>query len=202
MPLQNRVNPFGEIVVYPERGMFTGNRGILHDDSGQLTNRRWTTDAWITCLLEYKDWRRVVMAPGTYTHLFFLDEATAFAAGHRPCGECRRADFQQFKFLWQVGNNQIITRIQELDRVLHTERVNRKKEKVTYPAPLDTLPDGTFITLDDAAFLVWQDALWRWTPGGYTERRARAKGAQVTVLTPRSIVNTLTAGYIPVVAGV
>lgn len=213
MPRQNRVNPYGEIIACPERGMFTGNRGILVDEHGQMTNRRWTTHAWIACVLEYKGVRRKIMTPGTWTELFFLDEATALAAGHRPCGACRRADFERFKTLWQVGNHQTVTSIKELDRVLHAERVNRKREKVTYTAALDSLPDGTMIELNDAAlqipvgathaspapYLIWQDALWRWSPGGYTESRPKPDNLQVTVLTPRSIVNTLAAGYVPVV---
>jgi len=196
MPLQNRVTPFGEIVISPARGTFMGNRGILHTDNQQLTNRRWTTYAWIICVLNFKGRRRQPMSPRTYTELFFLDEATALAAGHRPCGECRRADYKQFEAYWIAGNN--VATIGEIDRVLHNERVDaRTRTKVTFQANIDSLADGTFITLDGAPYLIWDQGLWHWTPDGYQPCQTKPRNRIVTVLTPRSTVNALTAGYIP-----
>lgn len=198
MPYQNRVTPFGEIVVYPERGTFTGNRGILHNDQKQLTNRRWTSNLWITCLLEFKGRKRQMMSPGTYTELFFLDEATALSAGHRPCGECRRADFNRFKACWQTGNPDIPVRtVKDIDRQLHQERLGPKRQKRTFQAPLDGLPNGTFINRDGQAYLIWDDHLSLWSPAGYQEHLPRTGAEIVTVLTPLSIVNALAAGYVP-----
>jgi hypothetical protein len=209
MPRPNRVTPFGEIVACPERGTFMGNRGILHDNQGNLTVKRWTHSHWVTCVLEFKGRRHPIMAPGHYTELFFLDEATALAAGHRPCGECRRSDYNRFKALWLEANPSLIDepspRIGVVDRILHRERVNSySRRQVTFQAALADLPNGTFVTLDDSrtACLVWDDDLRVWSPQGYLHRIRRPPGAKVTVLTPRSIVNTLAAGYVPqVLAG-
>jgi len=203
MPHQNRVTPFGEIIATPERGTFTGNRGILHDDSGQLTNRRWTTQSWITCLLEFKGRKRTILSPHTWTELFFLDEATALAAGHRPCGECRRDDFTRFIGLWRSANAPFYgsgLSLHDIDRIMHRDRVNpRTRQKITYDDNLDNLPIGTFITFrgDNRAFLVLDTVLAQWSPGSYTTRLARAHGIIVTILTPRSTVRTLAAGYQP-----
>ncbi|MCZ7545360.1 MAG: hypothetical protein M5R40_18390 [Anaerolineae bacterium] len=170
MPRQNRVTPFGEIVAYPERGLFMGNRGILVDAHGNLTRRRWSSPAWITCALEFKGRRLPLMEPGHNTQLFFLDEATALAAGHRPCGECRRADFDRFKALWLEANAARVAgplpRIGQIDRAIHVERVHaRQRTQLTYRDSLDALANGVFVTLDDAraAYLVWDGVLWRWT---------------------------------------
>ena len=201
MPHRNRVTPFGDIVAYPERGTFTGNRGILHDESGQLTNRRWTTQSWITCLLEFKGRQRTILSPHTWTELFFLDEATALAAGHRPCGECRRADFTRFVGLWRTANAPFYganLSLREIDRIMHRERIMpRTRQKVTYDDNLDNLPTGAFVTLkgDNRAFLVLDEVLAAWSPDGYTTRLNRPHGIAVTVLTPLSTVRTLAAGY-------
>lgn len=198
-PLQNRVTPFGEIVAVPERGTFTGNRGVLHDDQRRLTRRRWTAQAWIICQLQFKGRHRQVMTPGTWTELFFLDEATALGAGHRPCGECRREAYRRFKACWIAGNG--AASIHEIDRALHRERVKpRTHAKITYEARIESLPDGAFITLDGAAYLIWQGALRRWSFGGYGEPRPIPVGQAATVLTPRSTVAALVAGYVPLVA--
>lgn len=198
-PLQNRVTPFGEIIATPERGTFTGNRGILHDEARRLTGRRWTTHAWIICLLDFKGRQRTVMSPGTWTELFFLDEATALAAGHRPCGECRRADYQRFKACWIAGNG--TATIHELDERLHRERVAPYgRAKVTFQAQIGALPDGVMIALDGAAYLVWRDALWRWSAGGYSDPQPKPVDQAAAVLTPYSTVNAIRAGYVPVVA--
>lgn len=202
MPYQNRVTPFGDIVAYPERGLFMGNRGILHNDHRQLTNRRWVSNLWIICVLEFKERQRQVMTPGTYTELFFLDEATALSAGHRPCAECRRAAYNHFKACWQMGNPDIPVRIaKDIDRQLHQERLNSKRQKRTFQAPLNGLPNGTFIDRDGQAYLVWNDRLLLWSPSGYHDHLPRTSEESVTVLTPLSIVNALAAGYVPHIHG-
>src|SRR5215212_206442 len=153
MPLQNRVTPFGEIVAVAERGTMLGNRGILHDPDGRVV-RRWAGQAWICCLLEFRGRRDPVMAPGHYTRLFFLDEPTALAAGHRPCAYCRRADYLAFREAWATGNANLglgpAPRAADIDRVLHAERLRPDRTKRTYPASLANLPDGVMVTLSAA----------------------------------------------------
>jgi hypothetical protein len=202
MPRQNRVTPFGDLIAVPERGTLLGNRGVLVDGQGRLARRRWTTWAWIACVLAYQGRRRPLMQPGTWTELFFLDEATALAAGHRPCGECRRADFLRFRQAWLAANGQRLpdgpVTIAAIDRVLHAERAGRWRGEPLPQAGLDGLPDGTMVRLgDDAPWLVLGARLWRWTSGGYREPRPRPRGASVAVLTPPSIVAALRQGYEP-----
>lgn len=206
MPRQNRVTPFNEVVACPERGLFTGNRGVLHDADGKLTGRQWTTKRWIICVLVFKGRRRPLMQPGRYTELFFLDEATALAAGHRPCRECRRADHDHFKQCWLKGNPGRVSganpRIDAIDDAIHEDRIEAgTRRKKTYQADIANLPDGTFIVLDDKAYLVWGDELCEWSPGGYVNPIRRLTSGLVVVLTPRSIVNALAAGYVPVIHG-
>jgi hypothetical protein len=147
-PLQNRVTPFGEIVASTARGGLMGNRGILHDDRKQLGAARWRSKAWISCVLEWKGSQRTVMSPGSYTELFFLDEATSCAAGHRPCAQCRRRDYNRFVAAWRqaedIGEGTPVT-ASVIDARLHTERVApRTRGKITFTAPLGNLPDGNF----------------------------------------------------------
>jgi hypothetical protein len=194
MPLQNRVTPFGEIVALPGRGLLTGNRGILHDDQRNIV-RTSQVRRWIACRLEYRDIRRTIMRPHTWTELFFLDEATAFAAGHRPCAECRNADFKRFRSLWEACHG-APAGAEAIDAVLQAQRRNRGK-KVTYREEIATLPDGAFVVIGAAAWLVWEDELRAWTDAGYTQRRARPAQMDVEVLTPRSIVGVFAAGYRP-----
>lgn len=164
MPRQNRVTPFGQIMAVPERGTMMGNRGILHDAKGQL-RRNWTTKAWIICSLALRPGRKPLqmMAPGHYTPLFFLDEATALAVGHHPCGECRRSVYNRFKSLWLEANADLIQQasppIVAFDAILHRERLTERREKRIYQAHLADLPNGTFIALDDAAYLMWEKSL-------------------------------------------
>ena len=194
MPRQNRVTPRGELIAVDARGTFMGNRGCLHDAAGRI-RRAWQLKRWIICELEFKGRHRPVMQPGRYTELFFLDEATALAAGHRPCAECRRPAFLAFLAAWAAGRPGGDTpRVPALDEVLHRERT-----APPWQAPLDTLPDGAFVALpgDPRPFLVLGGALLAWTPGGYTDRAARPPAA-VEVLTPRSTVEALRAGYRPV----
>jgi hypothetical protein len=206
MPRQNRVDPFGQLIATPARGQLMGNRGCLHDAAGRLTGRRWTTKAWLACRLEFKARWRPIMAPRRYTELFFLDEATALAAGHRPCGECRRADFARFKAAWLAGNQRLgiaaESSIREIDAVLHGERLSAKGRPII-DAALDTLPDGTmWLFRESADHDIWIAAgsrIARWTPAGYDLVRQRPRSVQVRVLTPPSIVRALAAGYVPAI---
>lgn len=202
-PLQNRVTPFGEIIATPERGLFMGNRGgCFHDEHQRLTARRWATRQWITCLTAYRGWKRELMAPRRYTELFFLDEAVALSAGHRPCALCRRADFERFRRAWTAGNNiggdETPILAGEIDGALHAERLDGR-EKRTFEANLGSLPDGAFVAIDDNAWLRWAGSLHRWTPGGYDERRPLEPSRVAIVLTPPSTMRVLSAGYRPVV---
>lgn len=206
-PLQNRVTPFGEIIATPERGTLMGNRGgCLHTASKELMSRRWVSSQWITCLLEFRGRKREVMSPGLYTELFFLDEPTAFAAGHRPCFECRRTDAKRFFEDWRIGNpahaGEGVPKVATVDAVLQGDRVRRGREKVTYEAPVRDLPNGTMverIATPKVAWLVWQGQLWQWSPGGYVGSERVDAGERVQVLTPRSTVKAFAAGYAPVV---
>ena len=170
MPLQNRVTPLGELIATPERGLVYGNRGCLHDERGRI-RRRFATRRWIACRLEFRGWHRApLMQPGRFTELFFLDEATAFAAGHRPCALCRREDYNRFN-----------------DLRLHGERLGPYHEA-------DDLPDGAFVLRAGEPWLLRGDELLRWTPGGYAERIARPPG-RATVITPPSLVTVLRGGW-------
>lgn len=197
-PLQNRVTPWGEIVADSARGLFTGNRGCLVDEAYRLATRRWRLKAWITCRLAWKDWWRPVMQPGVWTELFFLDEATALAAGHRPCALCRREAYDAFVAAWQAGNGgSRRPRAIEIDAVMHRDRVRRDRGKVTWQADVAALPVGTIFARDDAAWLVSEGCARRWSLSGYGAPAPLPRGA-VTVLTPRSTVAVLAAGLRPV----
>ena len=173
-----------------------GNRGILHDAERRLV-RDWQVRRWIACRLEFHGRHRAVMTPGSYTELFFLDEAAALADGHRPCAECRHADYRAFQAAWRTIYPDQPTTADALDRVLHAERRWRPFLKRTYFAQLDMLPDGTYLLLHDRAWLVRGDAVWAWSPGAYLERAPRPADTHVAVLTPPSIVGVLRAGYHP-----
>jgi hypothetical protein len=203
MSRQNRVTPFGEIVALPERGTVMGNRGRLHDESGRI-RRPWQVKRWLLCRLEFNGRRRVVMAPDRYTELFFLDEATGLAAGHRPCFECRRKSYHAFCEAWATKNRGLLGgerhSADSMDEQLHAERVGPDRSKLTFRASLADLPDGVFVILDGAegrAQLLWEGQLLAWSPGGYTGRRPLPGGAEVSVLTPRSTVDAIRAGYVP-----
>ena len=203
MPRQNRVTPFGEIIATPERGTWMGNRGVLHDDLGRI-RRAWQLKRWLVCVLEFRGRTRSVMTPGRYTELFFLDEATALAAGHRPCAECRRASFLIFRSAWATVNpdnaDSVRPTAAEIDNGLHAERVASDRSKRSYSSCLDDLPNGVFVTVaegEEQAYLVWSDQLLAWSPGGYGVRRRRKKGEVVKVLTPKATVGTIRAGYVP-----
>ena len=197
MPLQNRVDPFGELFAMPARGTLFGNRGgRFHTDAKTLTARRWASRQWICCVLEFKSRQRDVWGR-FYTELFFLDEPTALAAGHRPCFECRRKDAEAFAEAWRKARR-LRTRpfADEMDDVLHRERLHGRAKR-THRRNIDTLPDGAFVALDGAVFAVRGKALLRWTPQGYGARKKRPQGAAVDVLTPPAILAVLSAGYRP-----
>lgn len=200
MPLQNRVTPFGQIVAVPERGLLMGNRGILHDERRRLV-RDWQVRRWIACRTAFRGRRREVMRPHSYTELFFLDEATAFAAGHRPCAECRHADYQRFRDAWAAWSG---TRpsAEQMDAVLHRDRLagsGARQRQRTHQEEAAGLPDGAVVALDGAAWLVWRGSLLAWSAAGYTARRPLAEVGRVEVLTPRAVVAVLRAGYAPMV---
>jgi hypothetical protein len=197
------VTPFGDIIPCPERGTFLGNRGVLHDTDGRI-KRPWQVKRWLVCALEFRNRRRTVMAPNRYTHLFFLDEATALAAGHRPCAECRRARFIHFCHAWKRFNSwsgqSPRPSADEMDARLHVERIARDRSKRSFTGALDELPDGVFVVNEEwgeQAYLVWRDRLLAWSAGGYRTWRRRPKNALVRVLTPRSTVKAIRAGYVP-----
>ena len=195
MPRQNRVTPDGELIAVPDRGMFWGNRGCLVDRDGNLA-RYCRGKAWLVCVLEFKGRRRQLWTPGRLTELFFLDEATALAAGHRPCGECRGADYRAFKSAWARAHPAEKVSAPAMDARLHADRLVRPGVRRTHQAPAGDLPDGAMVSLYGQAWLVRGDELAAWAPGGYGSRRARPDEA-VTVITPRSTVATLAAGYQP-----
>lgn len=196
MPLQNRVDPFGEIFADPARGLWVGNRGVLHDE-GRTIRRPWQVRRWITCRLEFRGRHREVMSPRTWTELFFLDEATAFAAGHRPCGECRNADYRRFRELWGAIHPADAFGADWIDQRMHSERLVGRSGKRTAPAELADLPGGTFIAEGGRPWLVHGGSLLAWTPSGYVERRPRPRHRQVDLLTPPSVVAVFRAGYRP-----
>lgn len=204
-PHQNRVNPWGGIVATPARGAWMGNRGCVHDAAGRIV-RHHRGMRWIICELCFQGRRRPIMTPGRYTELFFLDEATALAAGHRPCAECRRPWFERFRRAWAAANPDLaqgaVPSAAVLDAVLHAQRVDASGRKLTYGARLGTLPPGTMaagIEMEDMGpdtpWLVGADRLWRWSFEGYRPGPAWEDGLKVTVLTPISVVRALAAGY-------
>jgi hypothetical protein len=198
MPLRNRVTPFGELITTDARGLFMGNRGCLHDDRRNIVRSAATT-RWITCRLEFKGRRRTpLMQPGLYTELFFLDEATALAAGHRPCAECRRADFDRFRSLFPQAAGEPAPMAGAMDHVLDHERRNGRSRR-TWRALPSGCPDGTMIVIDGDPALVHVGRFHHWTPHGYEPIATAAGPEAVEVLTPPSTVAVLRAGYRPVV---
>jgi hypothetical protein len=192
MPRQNRVTPLGELIATPARGLVYGNRGCLHDDRGRI-RRSYDGKLWIACRLRFRDWHRwPLMAPGRFTELFFLDEATAFAAGHRPCALCRRGDYNRFVAIWSALHPGQRTAAAVNDQ-LHAERLDGREQR-RHPAPFADLPTGALI-LEEGPWLVIGDELARWTPGGYAERKPRPRTGRACVITPPSLVAVLRAGF-------
>jgi hypothetical protein len=203
MPLQNRVNPFGNIIAASERGAFTGNRGVIHNAQKQIVKHH-AVKYWITCVLDYKGKRRALMTPNRWTELFFLDEATAFAAGHRPCGFCRHTDFKRFKQLWLQANGKQYglaanVTMDIIDNLIHKERLDKNNVQKTFAATLNTLPDGVFVQLaqDPTAYLWQGQQLYAWSFSGYQKMKTVNSHAMVQVLTPASYVEVFRSGYVP-----
>jgi len=203
MPLQNRVNPFGGLDAVQARGAWLGNRGILHNDDKQIVSL-WRSKAWITCRLRFKSVHRVVFSPHTWSELFFLDEATAFAAGHRPCAYCRRKRYSEFKQAWCSANASLIALphppVTEIDLQLHAQRVTRGGTKVTHRERFGSLPTGTFVVRERTPCLIWQGQLFPWSHKGYGHPvPTPAPNSSATVLTPASIVAMFRKGFQPAV---
>jgi hypothetical protein len=197
MPLQNRVTPLGEIIATPERGLVYGNRGCLHDADGEL-RRSWSTRRWIACRLSFKGRRRSPLrAPGRYTELFFLDEVTALAAGHRPCAECRRADYNRFTEVWSElhpGEHGA----DAIDAHLDVERRDGRAHRL-HDARYRDLPDGAFVLHQGQPHLVLGSRLLAWSPGGYEHIAQRPTHGQTSLVTPPSLVALLATGWDPLV---
>ena len=197
MPRQNRVTPFSTLIVTPARGTLTGNRGCLHDEHGQV-RRAFVGKRWIICLLEFKGRKRAVMTPGHYTELFFIDEATALAAGHRPCAECQWDRFNLFRENWAKANAGLVGAspppATTIDAILHEERTAPHAQASCNS--IENLPDGVFVTDDErTAYLVLRKKLLRWSPAGYVQPPVAAIRYPARILTPFSIVRTLAKGY-------
>jgi hypothetical protein len=176
-----------------------GNRGCLHD-AQQRIRRPFATKRWIICLLEFRGRHRSIMTSGRYTELFFLDEATALAAGHRPCAECQRSRYLLFREIWARANSDVVTgplpSAEDIDRALHLERIDSLFRKRTYVAPVSQLPSGVMVEDSHGLpYLVLGHGLTRWAPGGYGPSITKSGNELFKVLTPRSIVNTIALGY-------
>lgn len=188
MPLQNRVTPLGELIATPERGLVYANRGCLHDAQGRI-RRSYAVKRWIACQLEFRGWQRpALLMPGRFTELFFLDEATALAAGHRPCALCRRADYNHLRATWSEPG----AGADAIDDRLHAERLDAHGGgRRLHEASFRELPDGAFVMRGDKPWLVRGNQLLAWSPGGYGARSARPVRGTATLITPPSLVALL-----------
>ena len=199
MPLQNRVTPLGDLITTPERGLVYGNRGCLHDDRGTV-RRRFSTKRWIACQLQFRGRRRTkLLVPGRYTELFFLDDATSLAAGHRPCAECRRADYNRLVETWSTIHPDQ-TGADAIDAQLHSERLTgatgkRRLHDFSY----EQLPDGAFVLHDGIPRLVLGPLLMTWSPAGYLASRRRPTSGAAVVITPPSLLALLRSDWTPIV---
>jgi hypothetical protein len=199
MPRQNRVTPFGEVIATDSRGTLMGNRGCLHDNQGHI-RRAFACRRWIICVLEFRGRHRTIMTPGRYTELFFLDEATALATGHRPCAECQHARYRLFREIWAAANPDLCIApspsADEIDRVLHAERVTGARGKRTYLSPGSGLPSGVLVADNEGLpYLVREQRLIQWEPGGYGRSMPKPGSELFQVLTPPSIVRAIMQGY-------
>jgi hypothetical protein len=193
MPLRNRVTPLGDLIATPARGLVYGNRGCLHDADGRI-RRRYQVRRWISCRLVFKDWHRSpLLQPGKFTELFFLDEATAFAAGHRPCALCRREDYDRFAAFWLALHGDVGA--DAIDVRLHGERLDSSRERRLHHASFDDLPDGVIVVHEGVAHLVVGRRLLRWEPSGYDAPVARPRRTEATLVTPPSLVELLRTGW-------
>jgi len=200
MPLRNRVTPLGELIADPARGLVYGNRGCLHDERGRI-RRHHATRRWIGCRLSFRGWQPgPLMQPGRFTELFFLDEATAFAAGHRPCALCRREDYVRLQAIWRELHPTLGAGADAIDARLHAERLHaRSSRQRHHSATFDELPDGAFVLERDEPWVVVGAGLWRWTPAGYVARTPRPPAGQARVITPPSLTAVLRTGWRPLV---
>jgi hypothetical protein len=197
LPLQNRVTPIGDIVADPHRGLFTGNRGIIHDPATRtLLRKRWSNPAWLTCVCEFRGRRRKVMGGRSWTELFFLDEATALAAGHRPCFYCRRDDANRFRAAWESGNGVAEVLAPDIDAVLHRERFASSKKLHPLLLPIEKLPDGAMVQAGEGSYLIIGGKPVRWSFAGYRKADETIGGAKL--ITPPSTLRALAAGFRPV----
>jgi len=205
-PMRNRVTPWGDIVAIEQRGAWLGNRGILHEGTDVVSFHR--SDLWITCRLQYRDWRLRQWQPGHFTVLYFFDEAVAFAAGHRPCALCRRQDYNAYRSAWVAGGaaehaaadlgQSALPLAKEMDRQLHRERIVRgTHRRRVHPMAWPQLPEGSYVALDGEPNLVLADRLHRWSPQGYGPALRRPRSGTVEVITPPSTVAALRGGYRP-----
>lgn len=198
MPFQNRVAPTGALHAVSSKGTLMGNRGILHDEEGNIA-RNHAHQNWVTCALHYKDRKQVLMAPGRYTQLFFLDEVTALSAGHRPCATCRRDRYRSFIDAWcqmhgRPGGRRSVQ--QSIDKILHSARISRNGEKVTFRANLADLPDGSIFVGDETPILLWNGQFLRWSFSGYHTAQG-PRSEEVSVLTPKPLIDLYSAGWTP-----
>lgn len=201
MPLQNRVDPWGQFQAVSAHGALMGNRGILHNEKKEIVSQ-WEHSRWVTCTLKFPGVQRILFSPRNYSELFFLDEATAFSAGHRPCAQCRREKFNEFKSAWLAANLEFLPkprpRIEEVDEKIHADRATKSGGKVTYQAPVGSLPDGAIVEVDRIALLVWRGALLPWSFDGYGPiKDALPPQTVVRVLTPASVVRAFASGFTP-----
>jgi hypothetical protein len=195
-PRRNRVTPTGDIEALALRGAWTGNRGILHSEDGEIV--RFHAHAhWLTCTLNYQGLRREQWLPHHLTWLFFHDEAVSFAAGHRPCALCRRDSYNAYRGAWADGLGEAPPSAQAIDRRLHAERLQRgTHRRLTHHAPWPELPEGAFVLItDQPPALVLDDRLVTWTGAGYGESLRRPRQGAATVLTPPASLAALRAGY-------
>jgi hypothetical protein len=200
MPLRNRMTPLGEPIAVAARGLVYANRGNMHDAQRHI-RRPYGVRRWIACQLEFRGWHRGrLMQPGRFTELFFLDEATAFAAGHRPCRLCRYVDYEEFVDTWSEIHPHRATNADAIDDVLHAERWDAERERQRHhEAAYSGLPTGTFVLRDEEPWVVLDDHVVRWTPEGYERRTARPTRGRATVITPPSLVKVLRTERTPLV---
>jgi hypothetical protein len=194
LPFRNRVTPLGDLEAIPLRGAWTGNRGILH--VGHEIVRFHASDLWITCALEFRGRWREQWQPGRYTYLFFHDEAVSFAAGHRPCAECRRAAYNDYRDAWARGLGVDRPNATQLNRQLHSERIVRgTHRRRLHDVAWTALPDGAFVLADGGPALVLGEELVEWSTTGYGAHRPRPAAGIASVITPPSTLAVLRAGY-------
>lgn len=195
MSRRNQVDPHSQLHAVSARGIFMGNRGCLHNNVPEVVSQ-WKNLPWITCTLSYTGPKRKLMRPNHYTELFFLDEPTSYAAGHRPCAQCRRPAYNQFKKVWaSVFPQQQDLSANAIDNLLHAARLNADDSQRTWRANLADLPDGSMIEYAGDCVLLWHGEQWRWSFTGYTQLLLPIAGnVEVTVLTPEPLARLFAAG--------